>query len=334
MNEQANSLVHLSNPTDALDVRFSEYIRYRKSLTESHLEGGIPNYAYGNDYMLRQKIKTIPGAYKLAKAMANYIVPLQKQQLNLQSLKVGPDQFPDVYQMVVDCARILGIGIPTTFVMHDNQINAFAYATEDDSPLIVITSGLIERFTPGETKYVIGHECSHVHNNHVIFNIAAAIILDTGMIGGILAFPGLAQLIQLASLPLQLGLQAWSRAAEVTSDRGGIICADSPSDMITATAKFLYGGTLNRSDINIDALLKQYEQMRGTPVRLLELSATHPVPIRRIFAAKEFMNSEVLFKWRPEWRQPGMNLINKQELDMRCDKIISVTKGEKKRGRR
>jgi Zn-dependent protease with chaperone function len=298
------------------------------------MEGGVPNYSFGSDYSLRQKIKAIPGAYKLAKAWTNYVVPLKKKEYNLQSLKVGPDQFPDVYKMVTDCARILGIGIPTTYVESDNEISAYTWATEDDSPIIVISSGLLERFTPGEIKYVIGHECGHIHNNHGIFNSAAILILLAGEVGGTLVIPGFSQLMHLASMPIQLGLLAWSRAAEVSSDRCGIICSDNMEDVIGATAKFLYGGTFNRSDINVDALLKQYEQIKETPVRFLELGSTHPVPVRRIFAAKEFMNSEVLYKWRPEWKQPGINLINKQELDMRCDKIISVRKGaEKRRGK-
>jgi Zn-dependent protease with chaperone function len=323
-----------SNPTNVIDVRFSEYVAGRVAQTDIHMENGVPNYSYGADYTLRQKIKAIPGAFKLAKAIANYIVPLQKQMHNLNSLKVGPNQFPDVYQMVVDCSRTLGIGIPTTFVVNDTEINAFAYATEDDAPLIGITSGLLERYTPGETKYVIGHECGHIHNNHSVFVIAAETILNTGTFGGSIALPGLVPILQLASLPMSMAFSAWSRASEVSSDRAGIICSDNMEDVLGATAKFLYGGTFNRNDIDFDSLYKQYEQIRKTPVRLLELSGSHPAAVRRIFAAMEFMNSEVLYKWRPEWKQPGMNLIDKKELDMRCNKIISVSKGEKKRGKK
>jgi len=320
------------NPTDILDVRFSEYVAERRLIIDAHMEMGIPDYAYGSDYVLRQKIKAIPGAYGLAKAIANHMVPKKKQEMNLKALKVGPDQFPDIYKMAVDCAKTLGIGIPTVFIENDIRINAFTMATEDESPIIVFTSGLIERFTPGEIKYVMGHECGHIHNNHGIYNIVAVLIINAGLIGGSIALPVIIPLLNALTIPLQLAIQTWSRAAEVSCDRAGIICSDDMNDVISATAKFLYGGTFNRSDINIDALMKQYEQIRQTPVRLMEIDSTHPVPVRRIFAAKEFMDSEVLYKWRPEWKQPDMNLISKQELDLRCNTIISVTKGKKKRG--
>ena len=317
-----------NNPTDTIDVSFDAYVKKRKAGTEAHLEGGgIPDYAYGNDYVLRQKIKALPGFYPLAKALTNTVVPREKQKLNLEALKVGPNQFPDVYAQVVDCARILGIGIPTTYIKPDKEINAFAYCTEDDAPLIVITSGLMERVTPGELKTVIGHECGHVHNNHVIFNLAAEIIinLSTNLI------PGVKQIANLVTAPLQLALKAWSRAAETTCDRAGVICADDVNDAITMETKFLYGAALNRSDANLEAILKQYDSMRATPVRLLELGSTHPTPVRRIFGMKEFMNSEVLYKWRPEWKTPGMKLYTKQELDARCEKFLGVVKSEKRR---
>lgn len=316
------------NPTNTIDISFMSYVNNRKSQTESHLEGGIPDYAYGPDYVLRQKIKAIPGVFPLFKAITNQYVPTMRQQINLKYLKVGPNQLTNVYEQVVDCARILGIGIPSVYVENNPaEINAYAVAYEDDAPLIVITSALLERYTPGELKAVIGHECGHIHNNHGIYNTAAQLIL--GSLASVI--PGIQQILSLVSFPLRWSLMAWSRAAEVTCDRAGIICADDMNDEITAKSKLMYGASFTRNDINIDAILKQYDMLRTTPVRLLEFDYTHPVTVRRIFADKEFMNCEVLYRWRPEWKTPDMMLINKQELDARCEKYVSVIKSEKRR---
>jgi len=265
--------------------------------------------------------------YKLVKAMTSFRVPKEKQELNLQALKVGPSQFPDIYQMTVDCARILGIGIPTVFVKPEADINAYTIASEDDAPIVVLNSGLVERFTPGEIKCVIGHECGHIHNNHSIYDYAAQIIINKAADTTRALFPGIQKILQLATIPIRLALLAWSRAMEVTCDRAGVICSDDVNDEITAKCKFLYGAAYNR-EVNVDAVLKQYDAIKSTPVRFLELGADHPVPVRRIFAVKEFINSDVLYKWRPELKKAGMRLINKQELDMRCDKYIGVIKSE------
>lgn len=317
-----------SNPTETIDVSFLAYVRERKAATQSHMEGGIPDYAYGPDYVLRQKIKATPGFYPLARAITGTVVPRMKQQLNLEALQVGPSQFSDVYEIITDCARRLGIGVPTVYIKNAPQeINAGAYAMEDDTPLIEITSGLLERVTPGELRAVIGHECGHIHNNHGIYNTAAEIVLDSLQI----AIPGIQQIVALASAPLRWAFLMWSRAAEVTCDRAGVICSESPDDDITLQAKLMYGAALNRQDVNIDAVLKQYDALRATPVRMLEMEQTHPLSIRRIFAIKEFLNSEVLYKWRPEWKTPDLHLAGKQELDARCERYISVAASGKRR---
>lgn len=317
-----------TNPTDIINVSFQDYIKDRKALSQYHMKGSIPDYAYGSDYLLRQKIKAIPGFYPLAKAISNTYVPRLKQQLNLDGLRVGPSQFTDVYEIVTDCARHLDIGIPAVYIRNaPAEINAGAYALEDDAPLIEITSGLLERLTLGELRAVIGHECGHIHNNHGIYNIAAEILLNSMQI----TIPGIQQIVSLFSAPLRWAFMAWSRAGEVTCDRAGVICSVDIEDSINLQAKLMYGAAMNRQDVNIDSVLKQYDILRSTPVRLLEIESTHPLSIRRIFAIKEFLNSETLYAWRPEWKTPDMKLITKQELDARCEKFISVTKSEKRR---
>ncbi len=316
------------NPTEAVSVDFTEYVREKKERMKPHMQGGIPDYAYGSDCVLRQKLRAVPGFYPLAKMITNTYVPRMKQQINLDGLKVGPSQFPDVYEIAADCARRLGIGVPDIYIRNSpSEINAFAYATEDDAPLIEITSALLERVTPGELRAVIGHECGHIHNAHGIYNTAAQIVLNSMQV----AIPGVQQLLAMVSAPLRWAFMAWQRAAEVTCDRAGVICSEDPQDGVMLQAKLMSGAAFNHSEINLEPIMKQYDTLRETPVRLLELEYTHPLSIRRIFAIKEFLGSELLYTWRPEWKTPGMRLIDKQELDARCEKYISVSKSEERR---
>ena len=315
------------NPTDTIDICFQNYVQTRQRSSDLHMQNGIPDYAYGQDFVLREKIRAIPGAFALFKAVTSQYVPYLKQVYNLEALKVGPAQFPEIYEITQDCARRLGIGLPTVFIYPDPAtINAFTIATEDDSPLIVIHSALLERFTRGELRTIIGHECGHIHNNHGIYNTAAEVILNSLSAG----LPIIRQLLSLLSLPLKYAILSWSRAAEITCDRAGIICADDAGDELTAKAKLLYGGAFDAGEANLEAILRQYDMLRSTPVRLLELSSTHPVPVRRIFAAREFINSEILYSWRPEWRQAGRALISQEELDARCQRYVGVIASKKR----
>lgn len=319
------------NPTDAIDVSWHDYVSARVASTQRHLVGGIPDYAFALDMSLRQKLHAMPGFDRIAKTMMSTIIPQQKQRLAMNGLKVGPTQMPEVYAMVVDCARRLGIGTPEVYIEHDIQMNAYSVAMSDDAPLIAITTGMLERATPGELKAVIGHECGHSHNNHSLYNNMAVFLIE--MAAG--AIPGMGALMNLVSAPFQLALMAWSRAAEVTADRAGVICSDDINDSITLQAKLLSGGAIGvGNDFDVDSIVRQYDAFQGTSARYYELNSTHPVGARRILAVREFMHSETLYTWRPEWRSPNMKLIDKAELDARCDKVVSVLKSEKRGGAR
>ncbi len=313
------------NPTQDIDISFNNYILNRQKKYANHLENGIPDYSFALDHIARQKINATPGVYRFFKALTNTIVPRARQEINMTGLKVSSMQYSHIYDMAVECADRLGIGIPTVYIKPEISIlNAYTYAIEDEDPIIIINSSLIERFTEGELKAVIGHECGHIHNNHGIYNIAAETIINQGL-GNI---PIVSQILSLLSYPLQLMILSWSRAAEITCDRAGMICSDDPMDEVTSHIKFLHGGMLDAQEASIEQALKQYDSLRKTPVRFLELASTHPTSHRRALAALEFKNSELLYKWRPEWKNPDMDLLNKQELDMRCQKYVGVVKSE------
>ena len=317
-----------ANPTDELSVSFREYVQQRKSASNRHLQGGIADYAFGSDFSLRQKIRSIPGFYALAKSITNVYVPQIKQQMALSAAKVGPTQFPEIYNMVTDCAKRLGIGIPSVYIVHSpGEMNAYAMATEDDDPLIYIYSSMVERFTSDELKAVIGHECGHIHNNHGIFNTAANLMINASA----LLIPGVAQIVNLLSTPLALGLKAWSRAAEVTCDRAGMICSERVEDAYSVNAKLLYGAAIgDRETVNLEALKKQLEMQMGTLVRLEELMTDHPTSVRRIMAEMEFTQCEVFYRWRPELREAGQTTRTREETDERCRRYVDVIRAGKR----
>ena len=317
------------NPTDEVNISFSRYVANRSVKYSAHLEGGIPDYAYASDYNLRQKIMAIPGAYPFFKAMTSSLVPMQKQIMNMRNVKVSPSQFPKLYEMVRDCANTLGIGIPTTFVINELGIlNAFTLACEDAEPIIGIHSSLVERLTDQEIKAVIGHECGHIHNNHSIFEMAVQFIKGTASV----AFPGVGQILTLLTMPVKNALNAWNRAGEVTCDRAGIICCGESRSSESGEAK-MAAGAMFGSDINVDELVKQYDMLRSTPARMMEWLNSHPATVRRILADREFMKSEVYYKWHPEQKKPNMRLYSKRELDEQCDRFINVTKSGKRHDR-
>lgn len=309
------------NPTDGINVNLTKYIDERKNESNLHSDKGIPDYAYCEDLFLRQKIKAMPGVYPVLKAYVANVVPYMKQYYNMEALRVGPNQFPDVYKAVIECAKRLNIGVPELFVVNSPVLNAQTIPLDSEAPIMAINSGLLERFNLSELKAVIGHECGHIHNEHGIFSIAIEQVPKMAA----------AAISPLFTQAVQFPLNAWSRAGETTSDRAALICADDPQDAFNAIGKLIYGAAFGRTDVNIDEIIKQYDKIHGNIVRVQELFTDHPVVARRLIAMREFMKADVLYSWRPELKTPGMETVPKREIDEICKGYISVMKTEKRK---
>jgi|SRR5579859_1087239 len=318
------------NPTDLVDLSFERYLQQRQSELQAHLVDGIPDYAFSLDAQLRQRLAAVGPVRALARAMTAGLIPVQRQLQMLQGVAVGPHQFPEIYAMGEACARRLGIGVPEIFIYPQLEMNASTFAVDDVAPMIVLTSGLVENFAPAELLFVIGHECGHIHNLHGIYNTAVEVI--TNPLASVLldqvSRTGLpVDLMQMAVTVVQGGLSLffarWSRCAEVTCDRAGLICCGDQHAAEVGLARLGAGEGHALERINIDEYLRQIASVQETPLRLLELGNTHPIIPKRIQALREFAHCDVLGTWRPELRAAGPAL-SKAQVDQECERFISV----------
>lgn len=329
----------LNTPLEEINCSFTDYVNRKKRMLSSHMSGnGLPDYAYCMDYEYRKKLDSIPGLFKNLRRLLIPEIQKQYQLYNMQGLKVSPSQYSEIYQMGCDCAKILGIGIPTIVILPAEEINAFSVCVDDQEPLICIYSLMLKRFTPGEIKAVIAHECGHAHNNHVIYSLAAELLISAGINGFGMMIPGVInQLAGFLSTGVKALLSMWSRAAEVTADRAAMLCCDSLDDVYNVEKKLLTHGQIDIGDntntqIDLDELKKQMDIADDSPYRVYEaLNFDHPMSIRRIFAEMEFAKCETLYSWRPDLRQPGLKLNSREATDEACKKIIGVLQTKESR---
>lgn len=337
------NLILADSPLANYDYSFASYLEKRKARLEASMDGnGIPNYAYKPDYDLRKKLDSMPGLFNVARNITATYASRCMQQENMSSLAVGPHQFPEVYQIACDCAKKLGIAVPNVYIQPSEVINAYAYATDDDEPFIVVTSLLLKRLSLGELKVVIGHECGHIQNFHSTYTVLCSLLFEGGLIGGQVLLGDslgalLAPLYAILTSGMKMALNMWSRAAEVTADRAGMICCDDLEDAYRVNKKFLYGAVEVEDKIDTSlstkTLKEQMEMTMNNPNRYQELLYSHPLSIKRVFAEMEFAESETLYHWRPDLKTPGCVMRSKEEVDRRCKRYIDVIngKGEQKK---
>jgi len=326
-----NTLQESRSPLSLIDTSFDRYVKMRQASAQEHMDGGVPDYSFALDEQMRKRVLQIPGFYSIGKKLLATRTAREMHMINQDGIAVGPNQFGDIYQMGVECAQKLGIGVPNIYVINRTDMNAYTIAADDMSPIIVLHSGIVERMTPGELKCVIAHECGHIHNNHAIPKCIVNILLSLGT-----AIPGAALLVSAANIAL---MNFWTRAGEITADRAAVICADNLQDALNVDYKLMYGAVLNNAEeMSIEALREQLKQIMDSPTRIMEVGQLytnekgqivfagkdHPGSIRRIFAAMEFAESDLYYKWRPEMKKPGAVMRSKQEVDDRCQKLINI----------
>ena len=186
-----------------------------------------------------------------------------QHQLLGQAVKVSDRQFPRIHAITKSACDTLQIAAPQVFVVNNPTFNAGTLGTNDDS-FIMVHSALVDQYSDEELLTVIGHECGHIHNSHVAYLTALHYL--TYMAGMFL--PWILQ-------PALVALRTWSRRAEITCDRAGMLVAKDQSAAERAITKLAVGSRKLYEEFNLDAFLEQHEE--GKPPSLATRGRTRPL---------------------------------------------------------
>ncbi|MEM1031887.1 MAG: M48 family metallopeptidase [Myxococcota bacterium] len=239
-------------------------------------------YAYISDRNTRSAFRHGRAVEYAVKHAVRLLRTVGKGELLGSTVKVGPRQLPRVYDITRQCAETLGIETPTVHIRNSPVLNAMTSGTQDDA-FIIVHSSLIDALSDDELLSVIGHECGHIHNDHVVY-------LTTLQMLRIMASRFIpAPLLQ----PAMFALSAWSRRAEITCDRAGLLCSRDLAVSEGALAKLALGSDKLWDDFDIDVFLEQYDELKEELGKLAEVGASHPWIPKRIKALRAFNDSEL-----------------------------------------
>jgi len=317
--------MHDLDPTLRVDTDFRRWLTQRQRRQAAHLVGGIPDYAFSWDLKIRRQLEALTPLRLLAQAVAAGVVPIQRALHESSAVAVGPSQLPKIHAMGVACAERLGIGVPQIFIYQQPMLNAFTFATNDVDQLVVLTSGLVAAMSDDELQFVIGHECGHIHNRHMVYNTLWEILTNRvllKMIGGALSYLGPLGTILNVGLTVTSALifGRWHRCAEVTCDRAGLICTPDPDAAERVNAKLHMGGISQMEGFSAEEYQKQTRTYGRSWLRLKELLESHPPGPRRAEAIHLYRSTDVFASWRPELR--GESLVPQAEVDAAVEKLF------------
>ncbi|UQA62486.1 M48 family metallopeptidase [Polyangium aurulentum] len=287
---------------------FKGFVEGRKGQRAGGADGGGHAYAYVSDRNTRLAFEKMKPVELAVSASVRFFKSVGKAELLGHAVKVGPNQFPRVHSLASHCAGTLGIATPTLYIVNSPHLNAATYGTNDDS-FILVHSALVDHFTDEELINVIGHECGHIHNSHVVYLTAMHYL---ARMAGLF--------VRWAVAPALVALNGWSRRAEVTCDRAGLLCCKSLDVSTRTLAKLALGSTKLYSELNMDAFLEQYEESKDSVGRYSELFASHPWLPKRVMALRTFAESE-LYRKHTSAGEGGLSM---EQVDEKVHDIIKV----------
>lgn len=210
--------------------------------------------------------------------------PLMRVQLMGSYLRVTPDNFPDLHELLICACETLDLPLrPDLYIGGSGELNAFTAGVEH--PLIMLYSGAVQALTREELLFVIAHEVGHIKSRHVLYYGMAQFLPVIGEIVGA-ATLGIGPLL---STGLEIALLRWKRMSELTADRAGLLgCQDAEVAMRTlmklAGLPEKYFATTNTEDFIKQA--RDFQAMDSEKLSLLAkcistMGEEHPWTVMR-----------------------------------------------------
>ncbi|MCB9520675.1 MAG: M48 family metallopeptidase [Myxococcales bacterium] len=287
---------------------FQTYVDHKKNPESKRDAQGFGEYAFSGDVRVLKSLSYARPVRVAAEASVRAFKAWYRSDILGKAIKVSPRQFPRLYDAVRHCADQLSIATPTVYITQDfSSINAGTFGTETDS-FIMVNSATVDRLSESELLFVLGHECGHIQNSHVTYSTALHFL--TNMAG---------QFVRWVVTPARVALMGWSRRAEITCDRAGLVCSRDLDSATSALVKLAVGSQSLVDQVDLEDYLAQVEQIREGYGRVSEYFLSHPYLPKRVKALREFAESD--YYQHHLGRRGGVPLA---EVDKRVDEIVSV----------
>jgi len=204
------------------------------------------------------------------------------------AVRVDERQFPTVHRLYTEAGMTLDVRqLPELFVTNNPIWNAVTVGM--DKPFIVVNSALLQGMDEEETRFVLGHELGHAQSGHALYQ---------SLLFWLMRLTGAVNWLPIGALGVRAiiaALQEWSRKAELSGDRAGLLAVQDPAVALRVQMKLASGGQLGELDAT--AFLAQgteYESagdLRDSLLKLLLLEAqSHPLAVIRAHELRRWVD--------------------------------------------
>src|SRR5687767_13303050 len=201
------------------------------------------------------------------------------------SVRCGPTQYKTLYNILRESCEVLDMPEPELYITSNPFPNAYTGGVE--RPYITVRSSMVDALTDEQLYHLMGHELGHIKAGHVLYRSVATVLLPLLELIGRRTF-GLGDV---ASMGLILAMAEWSRQAEITADRAGLLVAQELNLSLDANLALTAGPNRLSHEMSRDAFMDQARAYQdagaletlGKVLIFVLMSSTysHPMPVHR-----------------------------------------------------
>jgi len=201
------------------------------------------------------------------------------------SVRCGPDQYSTLYRIMQESCRVLDMPEPELYLSSNPFPNAFAGGVE--RPYITLRSGIVNNLTDEQLYHLMGHELGHIKANHVLyFSVGGVLFALLDLLGRRTLGAS-----DLASYALILAYYEWSRQAEFSADRAGLLVAQELGISLDTQVALTAGATRFDHEMKREPFMDQARAYQDADVldqvakavlfMIYGKTFTHPMPVHR-----------------------------------------------------
>ena len=217
------------------------------------------------------------GVFVLAILLLSYYGTRSQHEMLLQhAMKASAQTTPELINLIYECKKRLQIDAVNIFIAPNRTLNAYTFGMTSPKA-IVLHASLFHVMDREEIQFILGHELGHVALGHTWLN---------SLIGGMAGIPA----PYAASFLLAFIFRWWNRACEFSADRAGLLACNQPEKAMNALVKLGAGGRISTQDL--ESVYQRLQTDGEDPLSALaELTATHPMLIKRIEQIRKYASS-------------------------------------------
>jgi Zn-dependent protease with chaperone function len=228
-----------------VDLDFQRYVARRKGARDAMVREGAA-YAYAGDLKLLRTLDRLSPVRAALETSGR----IWRERARAETLS-APSSHAAVNAIAQRCAERLHVAAPTIYLAAKPPFGAHTFGTNEDA-WVVLDRALIESLTEPELTDVLGRELGHIQNNHVVFGTARYYLRHFA-----------ATFVRWVVTPALMALDSWSKRADVTGDRAGLLCTRDLDSSQAALRKLLKDDPRLQSRLDALALFAESAYYRG-----------------------------------------------------------------------